>query len=373
MTARNKEIQKMQWLKFSWKVFIMILCGLFTRPDDNYDFHRFPSLEKKESIKLHFKNKIIKIYFWLKYMGCLYLNMPKFFKAYQLLNDKESKELFIRLILYKILGWKHIKIKHDCGWSDIKKLFLSVEKFYVGLSEIAVKNHLHGNLNHYEHVPVGSKKITLDCWEGSIVYALLKKQYYFERNEIHIKPSIGDSIIDAGGGFGDTSIIFANEIGEHGKVYVFDPLPIHGAIIRKNIKQNQLKDQVFYFPYAVSECSNNIKFIGEFSQNLNPGFRLPDDSTFPITSIDDFIHNHGVNKVDFIKMDIEGHELSALKGAIRTLKKFKPKLAISIYHCNEDFYSIPLWITQALGGVYHFYIEHYTIYAEETILYAIAD
>lgn len=361
----------MELLKFSWKVTITVLCGFFIKTKDNYDFNRFPHTEKRESILSFFVNKIRHVYILVSYISCFLLNMSKFFKSYQLLADEESKELFIRLIVYKILGWKHIKIKQDCGWSDIKKLILSVEQFYVSPSNISVQNHLRCHLNHYENIPVGSQKISLDCLAGNIVYALLKKQYYFDRHGIHIKPEMGDIIIDAGGCVGDTSIIFTNDVGENGKVYVFDPLSIHGAIIRKNIKQNQLNERVFYLPYAVSEFSNKTKPIEDLSQNLNPGFRLPDDSSLPIISIDDFMKNHGVNKVDFIKMDIEGYELSALKGAILTLKKFQPKLAISIYHRNEDFYAIPLWIVQTLGNVYHFYIDHYTIHAEETILYAI--
>lgn len=42
-----------------------------------------------------------------------------------------------------------------------------------------------------------------------------------------------------------------------------------------------------------SECSNDIKCVADFSKNLNPGFRLSDDSSFPIINIDDFVQNYG--------------------------------------------------------------------------------
>ena len=178
----------MQLLKFIWKVSTMVLCGFFIKTKDNYDFNRFPHIEKNESIIKIFSNRIRFFYIWLSYTGCFLLNMLKFFKSYQLLGDEESKELFIRLIVYKILGWKHIKIKQDCGWSDINKLSLAVEQFYVSPSTITVKNHSHGDLNHYENIPVGSRKVNLDCWASSIIYALFKKQYYFARPGVNIKP-----------------------------------------------------------------------------------------------------------------------------------------------------------------------------------------
>lgn len=51
---------------------------------------------------------------------------------------------------------------------------------------------------------------------------------------------------------------------------------------------------------------------------------------------------------DFIKMDIEGAELAALKGGIKTITKCRPQLAISIYHSSEDFINIPLYLKDNL-------------------------
>ena len=68
-------------------------------------------------------------------------------------------------------------------------------------------------------------------------------------------------------------------------------------------------------------------------------------------------------------MDIEGAEPSALEGAIETIKKFKPKLAIAIYHSMDDFVNIPNWILDLNLG-YEIFIDHYTIHAEETVCFA---
>ena len=77
-----------------------------------------------------------------------------------------------------------------------------------------------------------------------------------------------------------------------------------------------------------------------------------------------------VERVDFLKLDIEGSELGALEGAKETLREFRPKLAISVYHKFSDFFEIPAFI-DSLGLHYDLYLDHYTIHSEETILYGI--
>ena len=89
-------------------------------------------------------------------------------------------------------------------------------------------------------------------------------------------------------------------------------------------------------------------------------------------SIDDLVESQKIPTVDFIKMDIEGAELYALKGALTTLQTFKPKLAISVYHSLEEYSSILLWIANLNLG-YKFHLRHFTIHAEETILFAISN
>jgi hypothetical protein len=75
-----------------------------------------------------------------------------------------------------------------------------------------------------------------------------------------------------------------------------------------------------------------------------------------------------IPKIDFVKMDIEGAELSAIKGAASSIRKFKPKLAISLYHKPTDIFEIPLYISKEFS-FYEMFIEHYTIHEEETVLY----
>src|SRR5258707_15414601 len=89
-------------------------------------------------------------------------------------------------------------------------------------------------------------------------------------------------------------------------------------------------------------------------------------------TVDDFVSENSVERIDFIKMDIEGAEPEALVGAERTIRKYRPQLAISVYHDPRHFASIPRWIV-GLDLGYRLYLDHFTIHEEETVLFARAD
>lgn len=89
--------------------------------------------------------------------------------------------------------------------------------------------------------------------------------------------------------------------------------------------------------------------------------------TVQAESIDNVLRGE---KATFIKMDLEGAELMALEGAAFTIKKYKPRLAICIYHNPMDIYRIPL-LLMSYRDDYVFYIRHYTTCIYETVLYAI--
>lgn len=76
-----------------------------------------------------------------------------------------------------------------------------------------------------------------------------------------------------------------------------------------------------------------------------------------------------VTDVTFIKMDVEGSELKALEGSVKSIVKYKPRLAISIYHKPQDILEIPNYILN-VNPNYKFYIRHYTGDCNETVLYA---
>ena len=81
------------------------------------------------------------------------------------------------------------------------------------------------------------------------------------------------------------------------------------------------------------------------------------------------LDNYIEEQPTFIKMDIEGYELEALKGAEKILKTLKPKLAICIYHKEMDFYEIPLYL-KSIVPEYKFKIRQHYDALYDTVLYA---
>lgn len=72
----------------------------------------------------------------------------------------------------------------------------------------------------------------------------------------------------------------------------------------------------------------------------------------------------------FIKMDIEGSEYEAIKGAEGTIRRYKPKLAICVYHRLEDIVQLPKILLE-YNSEYTFYLRHYSFASNETVLYAL--
>lgn len=144
------------------------------------------------------------------------------------------------------------------------------------------------------------------------------------------------------------------------KNYFFEP----GMEVYSRAKRN-LKNvhDVLFTQAGVGEKAGVLQFSGE------DDFGHIDDNgmeTINIVMLDEVVEDQPT----FIKMDIEGAELSALKGASKLIKKHRPKLAICVYHKPEDLFEI-LELIDSFGINYKYYFRHYTNRVSGTILYCI--
>ena len=110
---------------------------------------------------------------------------------------------------------------------------------------------------------------------------------------------------------------------------------------------------------------NEEKEIFYESNNTSTMINLNGECKGRVDSLD---HILGDEKVTFIKMDIEGAEMAALKGCEAHIRKYNPVLAISIYHSVYDFIKIPLMLKE-FG--YRIIIRHHDYNAHEIVCYAL--
>jgi FkbM family methyltransferase len=198
------------------------------------------------------------------------------------------------------------------------------------------------------------------------------KQYEYNKNGKVIKAEEGDTVIDAGGCWGDTALFFSNEVGPSGKVYTFEFIPNNVRIMKKNFSLNkELERNIEIVQKPLWHDSDTKIYYKDFGPGsevrLEPFEGM--EGECETTNIDALVSSNKIETVDFIKMDIEGAETNALKGAAETIKRFKPKLAITLYHSIDDFERIPKLIKEMVPQ-YKFYFSHCTIYSEESLLFA---
>jgi FkbM family methyltransferase len=296
------------------------------------------------------------------YFLFLLRNVEHFFRARQLLEDEASRTLYDQLILFRLLGHLHVRLPFNNA--ENRSSLVVPPSWRVEETE---DTGPFGPLSIFR-VPGSGRDIRIKGWTANVVWTFVYRQYYFSRNGVEIKPTAGDHVIDAGGCFGDTAVGFADAVGAQGRVYVFDPLPKHCAIMRQQLEMNPaLAPGISIFPIGLSDRINDIGPLPDDGL-INPGARII-AANVPTSTIDEVVARNDIPRIDFIKMDIEGSELAALRGAEATIRRCKPKLAISLYHRPEDFFSIPFWV-DSLGLGYRMFIDHYSIHNEETVLFA---
>ena len=102
------------------------------------------------------------------------------------------------------------------------------------------------------------------------------------------------------------------------------------------------------------------------TRSAEPSGRTLEASTI---SLDDFAADRGIERIDYIKLDVEGAELKALRGAEGVLRTFRPTLAVAAYHSESDLIEIPSYLASLDLG-YEFYLDHFSAGIPETVLFA---
>jgi FkbM family methyltransferase len=336
--------------------------------------------------------------------------------VYEKLEDQESKEIYINRLLYTMTNdIQYIReiIKMSlCGKNFLKHLNEPGEKFIFGagiwgkhISDIwsgywsgfldnntdLWGKHINGlevySSNMFLNKSVESNSLVKVFIGTRLYYNEIKKQLiemgvayeniinvgeildsmiqyqYFDLQELtHVDNEV---FVDMGCFDGKSALSFVDWSRNNYKhIYSFEPDKKNFFKCKKALSTLIKDEKLTLINKGAWSCNTKLFFdaTGKSASAISD-----QGDEILVTALDDELKD---KQVSFIKMDIEGAELEALRGAKSLIIKQKPKLAISIYHKTEDILELPQLILSYRGD-YKLYLRHYTLGAFDTILYAI--
>ena len=179
-------------------------------------------------------------------------------------------------------------------------------------------------------------------------------------------------VLDVGANIGFFSIPFALRLKSlGGRLYAFEPVPSNFLRLKENAEANALGQVIRLEPIALSSQASTLKMTlrEDFQgggETGNAAVKIDDgkDDHFqmidvPAMRLDDYVAKEGLQRLDFIKVDVEGHEGAFLEGARESVSRFRPVILAEL---NEGYFArkgvdINLLATKLLGGLKYVYLK----------------
>lgn len=178
-----------------------------------------------------------------------------------------------------------------------------------------------------------------------------------------IRFSDAEIYVDGGSYDGDTIRTFIARVGgQFGNIYAFEPDPATFKKLQGNFAD---EPRVHCIHAGLYSRKGALRFRDDASRGAF--FAVDGEIEMPVTTIDDVL---GEKPVTYIKMNIEGAEIDALRGGRHTIEKWLPKLAISVYHRASDLWRVPRLVRE-LSPNYDLYLRQHDGGIIETVLYAL--
>jgi FkbM family methyltransferase len=179
----------------------------------------------------------------------------------------------------------------------------------------------------------------------------------------------GDTCFDVGANAGAVSLALAKRVGPRGAVYAIEPGKAVFARLSANIGLNPRFSRVIR-PYclAFSDRREVRTWVEDPKNPGNASFIMLDEGAkeqMPLAPMDDFIAGQGVERIDFIKIDVEGLELEVITGALRSIERFKPAIYYETGRFEKGFWAewkrgkkVLLEIERLLGDREYVFFKH---------------
>lgn len=173
-------------------------------------------------------------------------------------------------------------------------------------------------------------------------------------------------MIDCGAYIGDTLLDLVNRVGfkDFQEYICFEFDQDNYNIFKQNISglDENIRKKIIAYNYGVGDREMRVYYC---NNAINSTISEIGDKIAKIVKIDDYLKG---KEVSFLKMDIEGSELAAIKGAEKVIKNNRPMCAISIYHNVRDFWEIPFALRTIIPD-YKFYLRKHTADWDDTVCY----
>ncbi|MBQ9301571.1 FkbM family methyltransferase [Butyrivibrio sp.] len=326
----------------------------------------YDHLQDEESIEIYNARSLFSLSDDKRYLDDVINKMSLSKELFDFLDVNNDK----KRILFGAGTWgkailEHIKIKWD-HVVDNKRAGMTINEYTIKRIEDldGIENCIVVLAILFKYKEVLDQLLNMGIKKENILVLgeLATRMQYFDLEQLRLGSE--EVYVDVGGFNGDTALRFNQVVGGRYKhIYVFEPNRQLFQATKENLQE--LHDcKVFNNAVWSKRCSLELLEAGEgtrVSENSSAGCEIQ------AVSIDEVICEEIAS---FIKMDIEGSEYEALKGAIQTITNYKPKLAISVYHKRDDIWEIPKLLLK-LNPDYRFYLRIYSFTGNDTVLYAI--
>ena len=263
---------------------------------------------------------------------------------------------------------------HSSAWAMLKQAEETIKRIPLN-QELYKRNEQKVKLV-FEHL---CDQKSRDVFDAAVKYHLTGDYHqgarlrdgdlYYPKGVINIGEN--EVYVDCGAYNGETIAHFISKTpdGSYRYIYGFEPDPMVFQMLNAYVSKRRWKD-VRVEEVGISAERGKLHFIA--SGDISSHITIEDDDSVEITvsSLDNLLHAPNCpHPPTYIKMDIEGAELDALRGATQTIQTFHPKLAVCLYHRFEDLWEIPYYILSNYQN-YSIYIRQHAE-ALEQVLYAV--
>ncbi len=194
---------------------------------------------------------------------------------------------------------------------------------------------------------------------------VMQPDEYFPSDLVQLQQD--EVFVDVGSYNGDTIQVFLEKTNRNfKKIFGFEPNQEQYDQIHRTYPDMLAQGRLVLFQKCLWDSKETLYLVENGAGSYLSTEAGKKDFVVETTALDDCI----MEPVSFIKMDIEGSELKALKGAKNLICKYRPVLAICVYHKKEDLVEIPGYI-HSLGLGYRYHLRHHSDYVDQTVFYAV--